>query len=111
MQARHARLRLSGSFGAESDYAYQKQPPNLEHQELDMCSRNNPRAGLQDFPGCQMLKDAYRRFYRIPNKTPLSILYEYASRLNLEVRRISVLVRLCHGLMYKGLDYKSLAIL
>ncbi len=48
-------------------------------------SRNNPRAALQDYPGCQMLRDAYRRIHKIPNKTPLSMLYEYASRLNLEV--------------------------
>jgi hypothetical protein len=42
---------------------------------------------LDDFPNTKRLIDAYRRIYRIPNKTPLSVLYEYASRLNLEVRR------------------------
>ena len=36
--------------------------------------------------------EAYRRVYHMPNKTPLSILFEYASRLNLQV---------CHPLMMK----------
>lgn len=58
-------------------------------------SRNNPRAALQDYPGCQMLRDAYRRIHKIPNKTPLSMLYEYASRLNLEVGQTRV-VQSCH---------------
>lgn len=40
---------------------------------------------LEDFPNCRKLIDAYRKLFRIPNKTPLSVLYEYASRLNFEV--------------------------
>lgn len=40
---------------------------------------------LADLPGCKRLVDAYRKIFHIPNKTPLSVLYEYASRLNLTV--------------------------
>lgn len=48
--------------------------------------RNAPEFVLSNFPGCKRLEDAYRKIYHIPNKTPLSVLYEYASRLNLTVR-------------------------
>ena len=49
-------------------------------------ARNAPEFVLSDFPGCKRLEEAYRKIYHIPNKTPLSVLYEYASRLNLTVR-------------------------
>ena len=40
---------------------------------------------IDDYPSCKRLMEAYRRVYHMPNKTPLSILFEYASRLNLQV--------------------------
>lgn len=40
---------------------------------------------IDEFPNCKRLMEAYRRVYHMPNKTPLSILFEYASRLNLQV--------------------------
>jgi hypothetical protein len=42
---------------------------------------------LDSFPNCKRLIDAHRKILRIANKTPLSVLHEYASRLNLEVSR------------------------
>ncbi|BDA51676.1 hypothetical protein COCOBI_19-2320 [Coccomyxa sp. Obi] len=48
-------------------------------------ARSAPAFQLSDFPACKRLVDAYRKIFRIPNKTPLSVLYEYASRLNLTV--------------------------
>ena len=45
---------------------------------------------IDEYPLCKRLMEAYRRVYHMPNKTPLSILFEYASRLNLQV---------CHPLM------------
>ena len=41
---------------------------------------------IDKYPLCKRLTEAYRRVYHMPNKTPLSILFEYASRLNLQVR-------------------------
>lgn len=56
------------------------------HVVLHTCLyRSGPAFALADFPGCKRLVDAYRKIFRIPNKTPLSVLYEYASRLNLTV--------------------------
>lgn len=40
---------------------------------------------IDDYPSCKWLKEAYQRVYHMPHKTPLSILFEYASRLNLQV--------------------------
>ena len=40
---------------------------------------------IDEYPACKRLMEAYRRVYHMPNKTPLSILFEYASRLNLQV--------------------------
>ena len=40
---------------------------------------------IDEYPNCKRLMEAYRRVYHMPNKTPLSILFEYASRLNLQV--------------------------
>ena len=40
---------------------------------------------IDDYPSCKRLMEAYRMVYRMPSKTPLSILFEYASRLNLQV--------------------------
>ena len=40
---------------------------------------------IDKYPSCKRLTEAYRRVYHMPNKTPLSILFEYASRLNLQV--------------------------
>ncbi|CAK0732396.1 hypothetical protein CVIRNUC_000126 [Coccomyxa viridis] len=40
---------------------------------------------IDDYPSCKRLMEAYRRVYHMPNKTPLSILFEYASRLNLQL--------------------------
>lgn len=41
---------------------------------------------LGGFPRCKHLIGVYRQALKVPNKTPLSILHEYATRLNLEVR-------------------------
>ncbi|CAL5224048.1 g6673 [Coccomyxa viridis] len=40
---------------------------------------------IDEYPLCKRLMEAYRRVYHMPNKTPLSILFEYASRLNLQL--------------------------
>lgn len=42
-------------------------------------------AALNPFPRCKHLIQLYRTALKIPNKTPLAILHEYATRLNLEV--------------------------
>ncbi len=41
---------------------------------------------LNPYPRCKHLISLYRTALKVPNKTPLSILHEYATRLNLEVR-------------------------
>lgn len=40
---------------------------------------------LNPYPRCKHLISLYRTALKVPNKTPLSILHEYATRLNLEV--------------------------
>lgn len=56
-----------------------------------------PPCSLDDFPKCQRLIDAHRKILRIANKTPLSVLHEYASRLNVEVRSYYMrLASLCY---------------
>ena len=45
---------------------------------------------LNGFPRCKQLISVYRQVLKVPNKTPLSILHEYATRLNLEVRHPSL---------------------
>lgn len=42
-------------------------------------------AALAAYPRCKALVDVYRTALKVPNKTPLSILHEHATRLNLEV--------------------------
>ncbi len=46
---------------------------------------------------CKRLMEAYRRVYHMPNKTPLSILFEYASRLNLQVCPTLMRRHMCSG--------------
>jgi hypothetical protein len=65
------------------------------HAAQELAPREDLASALNSFPGCKRLVDAYRRIFRIPNKTPLSVLYEYASRLNLEVR-----IRVSTGAMH-----------
>ncbi|CAL8465762.1 g5298 [Coccomyxa elongata] len=40
---------------------------------------------LNPYPRCKHLISLYRTALKVPNKTPLSILHEYATRLNLEM--------------------------
>ena len=50
---------------------------------------------IDEYPLCKRLMEAYRRVYHMPNKTPLSILFEYASRLNLQVCPSSMIDQIC----------------
>ena len=71
---------------------------------VEQCYRAEPRperrelaSVIDEYPLCKRLMEAYRRVYHMPNKTPLSILFEYASRLNLQVCPTLMIRQMCSG--------------
>ncbi len=78
--------------------------PALFIDVVEQCYRAEPRperrelaSVIDEYPLCKRLMEAYRRVYHMPNKTPLSILFEYASRLNLQVCPTLMIRQMCSG--------------
>lgn len=75
-------LDMQGSPGVDALHISGGSPVLADPQADEAQSEPNP---LSMYPRCKHLIDVYRALPGAQNKTPLAVLHEYSTRLNLEV--------------------------
>lgn len=82
-----------------SNATHRGEPAGVPDQQVDIGTPpHDPQADpnpLSSYPRCKHLIEVYRALPGAQNKTPLAVLHEYATRLNLEVCKLLSIYELC----------------